>query len=172
MLDMAEGGSRMKRNKGLLQQPRIAQRGVSRERLEEMSRAGPWDVQLGWAPTSDEDLRRVARAEASKPFWASWDREEVESINQIHRAFTFIVAGSMSIGFNPEKMPGHARETFSPEDREIYDRFIAWLKEMHHAGLRNRIAMVRDVLVLEEPCREPHILRGAVKLHVELRKRS
>lgn len=145
---------------------------VSRARLDQLSRLGPWDREFGWAPTTPEDLRRVALAEASKPFWTNWDQEAIESIEEICRAFRLRTVGMDFLTFDPTRIRNHAAPDLSPDDREIYDHFIAWLDEMRHAGLKTYIPMVRDVIVLEESCREPGQFRRAVNLHIVVRRRA
>lgn len=138
---------------------------VSRKRLDQLARLGPWDTEKDWGPTE----AMVARAARNKPFWASWESEAIQSIQEIHRVFELRAAGSLAIGFNPERMPGHASPNLSPEDQEAYDHFTAWLEEMRHAGLKTYINMVRDVLLLEEGTKEPGIFRRAINLHVRCR---
>src|SRR5947208_2196783 len=87
---------------------------VSRERLDQLSRLGPWDREFGWAPTHE----MVSRAALNRPFWANWESEALASIEEIYRAFVLRVCSSLAIGFNPERTPGHATPTLSEGDRE------------------------------------------------------
>lgn len=151
----------------LLQAPAL-----SRQRQEQLARLGPWDREKDWAPTSPEDLRRVALATASKPFWTQWDAEAVESISGLNHAFRMHCAASLAMAADPNRVPRHPGELLSERDQETYEHFRAWLIEMHHAGMKTYIGMVRDVVVLEEACREPGQFRRAVNLHIVVRRRA
>lgn len=144
---------------------------VSRERLDALARLGPWDTHR-WGPEGAEDARRAALAEATKPFWTRWEHEAVASIEEINHAFRMHCAASLAMAQDPNRVPRHPGEMLSESDQETYQNFRDWLIEMHHAGLKSYIGMVRNVVVLEEGTREPGIFRRAINLHVAVRRRS
>jgi hypothetical protein len=141
---------------------------VSRDRLDQLARLGPWDREHDWAPTPE----MVARAAATAPFWTRWEFEAVRSIEELNHAFRLRCAGSLAMAADPNRIPRNPGEYLSDSDREAYDHFLDWLLEMHHAGLKSYIGLVRDVVVLEEVCREPGIFRRAVNLHIAVRGRA
>ena len=52
------------------------------------------------------------------------------------------------------------------------DRLIAWLREMHDAGLRRYVTMIVGVLITEAVCPDKGLFVKAIDLHVGLRKRD
>lgn len=144
---------------------------LSRARLDKLGRLGVWDREM-WGIEGEEDLRRVARAEASKAFWQSWEHEAVQSIEEIGQAFKLVCGASLATAADPDRVPRNPGEHLSDSDAEAYAHFRDWLVEMRHAGLKTYIGMVRNVIVLEEGCREPGQFRRAVNLHIAVRRRS
>jgi hypothetical protein len=145
---------------------------LSRDRLDQLARLGPWDREKDWAPTSPDDLRRVALAAASRPFWADWESEALASIEELSQAFRMRCAASLAMAADPNRVPRNPGDHVSDSDAEAYGHFRDWLVEMHHARLKTYIGTVRNVIVLEEACREPGIFRMAVNLHITVRRRS
>jgi hypothetical protein len=145
----------------MMKQPTAAQ-------IEAARRAGPWDTEIGWKP----DQAMVDRAAAARPFWAGWDQELLESIQQLYDALTLRCRGVMGSVFDPQRIRRHASEDMTPEEREIYDRFLFWLEEMRQASLSQHVTWIGSVIVQDGVCKSRETFRRAIDLHVSLRRRQ
>jgi hypothetical protein len=138
------------------------------DQIDAARRAGPWDTQIGWKP----DQAMIDRAAASRPFWAGWDQELIESIQQLYDALHLRCGGAMGGVFDPQRVRRHASENMSPQDQEIYERFLFWLEEMRQHKLSPHVTWIGSVIVQDGPCKDRETFKRAVELHVALRRGS
>jgi hypothetical protein len=136
------------------------------EQMDAARRAGPWDTQIGWKP----DQAMIDRAQASRPFWTAWDQELLESIQQLYDALTMRCRGVMGSVFDPQRVRRHASENMTPEEQEVYDRYLFWLEEMRQAKMRQDVTWIAGFLMDESACKDRDAFRRAVDLHVALRR--
>lgn len=136
------------------------------DQIDAARRAGPWDTQIGWKPTPE----MIERADRSKPFWAGWDQELLESIQQLYDALHLRCGGAMGSVFDPQRVRRHASEHMSPQDQELYERFLFWLEEMRHAQLSKHVTWVGAVIVQDGECKDASVFKRSIELHVALRR--
>jgi hypothetical protein len=137
------------------------------DQIDAARRTGPWDREIGWKPTEE----MIERAQASKPFWAGWDQELLESIQQLYDALSLRCRGVMGSVFDPQRVRRHASETMSPQDQEIYERFLFWLEEMRQAKLSIHVTWIGSVITQDGQCKDLVVFKRAIDLHVSLRRR-
>lgn len=128
----------------------------------------PDDVWDGWAPSEE----MIKRAESSRPFWSYWDKDRVNSVQELFDAFTMRGSASMVRSFDPSRSPHRAAPFMSQAEEDVYGRFIEWLKDIHDAGMKRYLPMVQGVIVLEERCPDQALFERLVGYHVKIRLRE
>ncbi|HVI92294.1 MAG TPA: hypothetical protein VM659_28650 [Dongiaceae bacterium] len=124
------------------------------------------DVWDGWAPTDE----MIMRAAASQPFWTHWEREKVESIQELYDAFTMRCSALLVRSFDPARVQRHAAPFMSQAEEDIYSRLVQWLRDVHDAGLRRYVPMAQGVIVNEDQCPDKHLFERIVGFHVKIRQ--
>lgn len=124
------------------------------------------DVWDGWAPTED----MLVRAAASRPFWTFWEREKVESIQELYDAFTMRCAASLVRSFDPARTPRRAASFMSRVEEDIYGRLVQWLRDVHDASLKRYVPMVQGVILNEEACADKSLFQRMIDFHVKIRQ--
>jgi hypothetical protein len=140
--------------------------GVSRARAEELSRAGPWDREIGWKP----DRAMIDRAAASRPFWTTWDRELQEAMEDLRLGITLRSGHGRAHAVDHERVPHRAGTEMTAEEEACYRRFLTWLAEMHDAGMRQHVMTVSGTIVDEAPCPDRSQFKRAVEIHARIRR--
>ncbi|HVJ44637.1 MAG TPA: hypothetical protein VM639_24280 [Dongiaceae bacterium] len=124
------------------------------------------DVWDGWAPTDE----MILRAAASRPFWTFWEREKVESIQELYDAFTMRCSALLVRSFDPARVQRRAAPFMSQAEEDIYGRLVQWLRDVHDAGLKRYVPMVQGVVVNEDQCPDEHLFGRIVSFHVKIRQ--
>lgn len=124
------------------------------------------DVWDGWAPSKE----MIERAAASRPFWSFWERDRVESVQELYDAFTMRCAASLVRSFDPTREPHRAASFMSQVEEDIYSRLVQWLKDIHDAGLKRYIPMVQGVVLREETCGDKPLFQRMIDAHVKIRQ--
>ena len=111
------------------------------------------------------------RAKRRLPFWAGWDRDMIDSVEELYRAFQLRAGRSLVFAFDPNRTAANPAAELSPGDAAIYRRLVSWQIAMRRYGLGRFIPMTALVLLNDDPCPNLCAFRGAIELHVRVRRR-
>ena len=114
------------------------------------------------------------RRKLEVPFWSTWERERLESIEELAYAFRLRVAALLIDAQRLGVLSSHAPEFLSDRDRHVYGRYVEWLGTMRqHYGARTNFVIQRmqAVILQHERCVDQGQFLDAVRLHVRVRSR-
>jgi hypothetical protein len=141
-------------------------------KMAKKSKPPVFEEWAGWGLTPEEMQRRLARARIDLPIWATMSKERLESVDELGRGFRFRSSEALVRAFDYSRLPHRGLPHMSLEDREVYDRLVEWLKEMHDAGLRRYVTLIVGILINEDHCPDKGLFVRSIDLHVALRKRD